>query len=125
LRPSVIVVLPVMTFFAGACSSGGLQSPPRLDEALPKSAEPETTGPPLDTSETDPDPDLGQPQARAVLLLGCANDDVRACTYYLPEHNGVRQCVVGYQLCTENEWGRCLAAVAIDGGSSLEPGGSF
>lgn len=112
-----------MTLLASACSSGGMQVPPRLDETLPKSEEPETTGPPQDTRE--PDPEAALPQASAALLLSCANDEVRVCTFYLPEHNGVRQCVVGYQLCSDDEWSPCLEGVTVDGGPSTEPGGSF
>jgi hypothetical protein len=59
------------------------------------------------------------------LLLSCANDEARACTYYLPEHNGVRQCVIGYQLCSDNQWGQCLEAVPVDGGPTPQPEGSF
>lgn len=109
-----------MTLLASACSSGGMQTAPRL-EAPSNSEEPDT--PPLDTREPDPEPVL--PQASAALLLRCTNDDVRVCTYYLPEHNGVRQCVVGYQVCSDNDWGQCLEAVAVDGGAAREPGGSF
>jgi hypothetical protein len=63
--------------------------------------------------------------ASAALLLDCANEDVRACTYYLPEHNGVRHCVVGYQVCSYNQWGQCFEGAPVDGGPGLEPGGSF
>jgi hypothetical protein len=124
LKPSVIVVLPAMALLAPACASDAMQ--PRLlsDETQPSSEDAAPPDPP--PAAPEPDPRTDRPQASAAaLILGCANDEVRACTYYLPEHNGVRQCVIGYQLCSDNEWGQCLEGVTVDGGPSTQFGGSF
>jgi hypothetical protein len=101
-----------------------MQTPPRPDDAVARTEDSDPAShPPLGPQEPGSEGDL--PQASAALQLSCAHNEVRACTYYLPEHNGVRQCVVGYQVCSDNEWSPCLEGVAVDGGPSTEPGGSF
>jgi hypothetical protein len=123
LQPTVIVVLPVMTLLTSACSSSALETAPRPGETTPISPESDPSEPVLDARAPDPQQDT--PQASAALLLSCAHGDVRACTYYLPEHNGVRQCVIGYQICSDGEWSPCVEGATEDGGAPVEPERSF
>jgi len=59
-----------------------------------------------------------QPNASGeVPNLRCAEGDVRICSFYLPEHNGVRPCIVGYQVCEEEQWNRCTEGLPADGGA--------
>jgi hypothetical protein len=63
--------------------------------------------------------------ASGAYLVSCVDQDVRICTYYLPEHDGVVSCIIGYQICSDNQWGQCIEGVPVDGGSPVEPERSF
>jgi hypothetical protein len=38
----------------------------------------------------------------------CEPEQTKSCSYYLPEHNGVRPCILGQQYCEDGVWGPCL-----------------
>lgn len=122
LRPGANLVgkvLPMLTLFSNACSSSATEASPRLDEAPSRPED----------MELDPEQAIDTPEAQAhtiaELLLSCVDDEVRVCTYYLPEHNGVQSCVIGYQVCSDNQWGQCLGGGPVDGGSAAGTGGSY
>jgi hypothetical protein len=92
-------VLVLLTLFVAACSSGNMEvDPPRAEK---------------DFEATD-----WPTASRSTQAVGCADDDVRVCSYYLPAHNGVRPCIVGYQVCSDNLWSRCTEGIPQDGGAA-------
>jgi hypothetical protein len=58
-----------------------------------------------------------EPASRRLQSIGCSEGDVRGCSYYLPEHNGVRPCIVGYQVCSDDRWSHCTEGVPQDAGA--------
>lgn len=97
-------VLLLLTLFVAACSSGAMEvDPPRAEK---------------DFEGTWPN------ASRSTQSVGCADDDVRVCNYYLPAHNGVRPCIVGYQVCSDNMWSRCIEGVLQDGGVPSQAAGA-
>lgn len=122
LRPTANLVgkvLPMLSLLSGSCSSDTTQAPPRLEEA----PAPHTDADRHPTQEIDPPED--RPRATAALVISCVDDEARVCTYYLPAHNGVQSCVIGYQICSNNQWGECVEGVTVDGGSVAGTGGSY
>jgi hypothetical protein len=109
-RPRAIgivrTILLLLTLLVAACSSGAMEvdPPSGADENL---------------EQTD-----WEPTSRRTQSIGCADDEVRVCNVYLPEHNGVRPCVVGYQVCERNAWSRCTEGVPQDAGAPRTDSGS-
>jgi hypothetical protein len=44
----------------------------------------------------------------------CTVGQQRTCSFHLPEHNGVRPCVIGVQTCVDRSWGRCMEGTMGD-----------
>jgi hypothetical protein len=92
--------LLLLTLFVAGCSSGAMEVDP-----------PSATGEELEA--------MDWPTASSrTQAIGCSDDDVRLCSYYLPAHNGVRPCIVGYQVCSDNMWSRCTEGLYPDGGAA-------
>jgi hypothetical protein len=103
-NPNRIVANPaalLLTLVVAACSSGNMEVSPRPD---------------VEEAEELARTDWPTAINRSTQAAGCANDDVRVCSYYLPEHNGVRPCVIGYQICSDDTWSRCTEGVPQDAG---------
>ncbi|HTM44817.1 MAG TPA: hypothetical protein VL137_07675 [Polyangiaceae bacterium] len=89
----VFVLLLGFSLLAAACSSGGMEVAPGIGDG------PATGG------------IQGAHDTNAADSTDCTESETRICHNYMPVHNGVRQCLVGYQVCTNSAWGPCLEGV--------------
>ena len=58
-----------------------------------------------DTIHSEPDAMVPPP-----VFGPCVDGDVEDCKVDLPTHNGIAQCFVGVQICSDGEWGPCQSA---------------
>lgn len=57
----------------------------------------------------------------AVGESGCANGNVQECRVELPEHNGIKSCFHGLQLCREGAWSSCVDTATLDQMLAAQP----
>jgi hypothetical protein len=50
----------------------------------------------------------------AVLAAPCESGHVQTCRVELPEHNGVKTCFTGVQLCVEGRFSECVDEETLD-----------
>lgn len=41
-------------------------------------------------------------------LAVCLTGETKRCQVYLPAHNGVHPCILGYQICKDDTWSDCI-----------------
>lgn len=103
---AALALLVVLALSTGACSSGNMEVSPR---------------PGAEDEELLDQTDWPSASGRQV-VNGCADGETRVCSYYLPEHNGVRPCVIGYQICADHMWSHCTEGVLVDAGAAVDAG---